>query len=87
MFNKSLKESLFTKMFLENANKGYIDIALPPTFFYPLGISQVQNEKFAAKASGKDFHEQVKKRVVQPETITVHWWDGSWTSPDAQVKA
>ncbi len=34
---------LLTRAFLKNANRGYRDIALPPTFFYPLGVYQAQD--------------------------------------------
>lgn len=74
---------LLTKMFLENANKGYIDIAFPPTFFYPLGVYQIENESWIEKFSAENFLKKVKKEVVRPETIAIHWWDGSWMLPAA----
>ncbi len=74
----------FTKMILMHAHKGYRDVIFPPTFFYPLGYRQAQQ----IRASEKDPHrfEKIKKLVAKPESIAIHWFDGSWTTADGYVK-
>lgn len=74
---------LLTKMFIEHANKGYVDIAFPPTFFYPLGVYQINNQNWTTNFSRERFLDEVKKEIIKPETIAIHWWDGSWTLPEA----
>ncbi len=70
---------LFSRMFFKNAHLGTKDIALPPTFLYPLGVYQINNEGWQEEFPPESFFEEVKRRVIRPETIALHWWDGSWT--------
>ena len=70
---------LFTLMVARHMNKGHRDIVFPPTFFYPLGIMQLQNDKAYENLPFSDETlERVKRDVVKPESIAIHWWDGSW---------
>lgn len=61
---------LFTKMFLKHANKTTLDIAFPPTVFYPLGLRQIN---FIEKYFGS-----VKRAVIKPESAAIHWWAQAW---------
>lgn len=65
---------LFTKAFLTAANKNYLDIALPPSFLYPLGLKQVHRLQYATA-------NVLKQKVCKPESIAIHWWTGSWKKP------
>ncbi len=61
----------FTKIFWQHAGKyGLVDIAFPPTFFYPLGMCQK--------------HTQASKFF--PESFAIHYWTASWTLPEACVQ-
>jgi len=69
---------LFTTMFIDHADHGYHDIAFPPGYFYPLGVFQSKNQKFFEKYPEENFFEEVKNQVKKPETLAIHWWEGSW---------
>lgn len=69
---------LFTRAFSQEAGKKYKDIALPPTFFYPLGLQQWD---FLKRFS----YETIKKKVLKPESAAIHWWHGTWKAPQSKV--
>lgn len=73
----------FTRSVLENADKGYRDIIFPPTFFYPVGNMQMNVEPYSTIKNLIKRMKSVKKDSIRPETIAIHWWDGSWTLPHA----
>lgn len=72
---KSTGPGMFTWSFFkyepQAAKKGFKDIVFPPIILYPLGLCQIQgfNNKNA---------DYVKSHVVKPETVAIHWWEGSW---------
>ncbi len=70
---------LFTRAFSQEAGKKYKDIALPPTFFYPLGLHQWD---FLKRFS----YESIKAKVLKPESAAIHWWHGTWKAPQSKVK-
>jgi mannosyltransferase OCH1-like enzyme len=63
----------FTEIFATYAGKKYKDIALPPTFFYPLGADQPRYFNFPG-------HTKLKELVAKQESAAIHWWAGSWRS-------
>ena len=64
-----------TKQFKrKELHKGKVDIALPPTFFYPLIWDDFKLPK-------TDY-----AKFLKPESCAVHWWCGSWLRPEGQVK-
>ena len=69
---------LLTVTVLENADKGYRDIIFPPTFFYPIGNAQMHIERYKELNTIEEKIAQAKKDSCKPETIAIHWWDGSW---------
>lgn len=64
--------AFFTELFSKFSNRGFIDIALPPTFFYPLGAHQAEQLNYSLPF--------LKQKVIKPETAAIHWWAGSWKS-------
>lgn len=71
----------FADLIISYLDKGTKDIVFPPTFFYPLGYAQVRK----LSRQGLDF-EAIKKKVLKPESVAIHWWDGNWLKPNAQLK-
>jgi mannosyltransferase OCH1-like enzyme len=69
---------LFTRVFMEHGGKEHKDIVLPPTYLYPLGLQQWDFLK-------RFGYESIKRKVVQPETVAIHWWHGTWKGPSAKV--
>jgi len=57
---------LFTKLFWKHAGITTKDIALPPTYFFPLGLSQ------------KNFPRKRMHELIQPESMALHDWAASW---------
>ena len=43
-----------------------IVIAFPPTFFYPVGLSQ------------KNYSRARKRALLKPESFAIHHWEGTW---------
>ncbi len=79
---------LFTQMTLKYMNKnGFKDVVFPPTFFYPLGVFKMKKEKYPPFPIPHEQLETIKEQVLKPETIAIHWWDGSWALPDAILRA
>ena len=75
----------FTKMILAFADKGYKDIVLPPTFFYPLAIypskpkgGSLEQGSLAHLMTAPEGREEIKRLVNKPESLAIHWWEGSW---------
>ncbi len=77
---------LLSRMFVKYANKGYRDIALPPSFVYPLGVYQIKKLNWSKELKNERFFDDIKAKVIKPETIAIHWWDGSWIAPEATAK-
>ena len=83
---------LFTKMALLYGNKGYRDMFLPPTFVYPLAIYPPKPKGPLSRKQGYLAHlmdseagqEQIKKLVIKPESIAIHWWEGAWAVQDGK---
>ncbi len=75
---------LFTKMVLMHAGEN--DIIFPPTFFYPVGNMQMQAKAYRDITNHSKKTKMLKKDCCRPESAAVHWWEGSWESPDAQAK-
>ena len=64
-----------TQAFFKYANtQGYKDIVFPPSFFYPLGYYYAKE----ALRVGMTL-EEIKKRCIKPESMAIHWWEGSWS--------
>ena len=63
----------FTLMFLKYAGKNFKDkdIAFGPSYFYPASLFQIQQLKHQPQQT-------IKSRVLFPESIALHWWEGSW---------
>ncbi len=74
---------LLTQMVLRHANTGYRDIIFPPTFFYPLGVEQMLRKPYASMADTNEKLEKLKRDTVKPESVAIHWWDGSWKLPES----
>lgn len=63
-----------TRIFFQYANgPGYKDIVFPPSFFYSLGYYYAK-ECFKVGMT----NEEIKKQCLKPESMAVHWWEGSW---------
>ncbi len=77
---------LISKMAMKNMNKGYRDIIFPATFFYPLGLFEMKNKPYSLMPFNDETLEKIKNDVIKPETIAIHWWDGSWTLPSAKLQ-
>ncbi len=77
---------LLSAMTLKYMNRGYKDMVFPATFFYPLGVLQMQKEPYSYLPFNDQTLERVKKDVIKPETIAIHWWDGSWGTPAAILR-
>lgn len=75
----------FTKIVLMKAGKEYRDIIFPPTFFYPVGNMQMHAEPYIHLVNPLEKIDALKKLTYRPEAVAIHWWDGSWTLPDAWV--
>lgn len=45
----------------------FINIFLPPTFFFPLTYSEVRYD-----------YENSMKKLIKPESAAIHYWSGSW---------
>jgi inositol phosphorylceramide mannosyltransferase catalytic subunit len=65
---------LFTKVFASYAHAQDRVIALPPTFFYPLGGRQ---NTFLKRPPA----DVLKQKVCKPESVAIHWWARSWSKP------
>ncbi len=78
--------ALLSTMTYKHMGKGYRDIVFPATFFYPLGVYQMKKTPYAYMPFNNTTLEKVKKDLVKPETIAIHWWDGSWELPSAVLK-
>ena len=62
----------FTRSFLATAGRdGFVDIALPSSYFYPCGYEQRGTEK---------------TNWCKTESCAVHHWAGSWLKPEAFVR-
>ncbi len=70
---------LFTTVFMKYAGKTTIDIALPPSLFYPLGLRQGE---YLQK-----YFENVKRAAIKPESAAIHWWTQSWKKKAKKKKA
>ena len=77
---------LFTRMILEHANKTHCDMLFPPTFFYPVGNVQMQDDYYMQIADPWQKMKALKRNCCKPETLAIHWWDGSWTLPQSWVR-
>lgn len=56
----------FSKIFYQYADKpGHIDVAFPPTFFYPTGTYTPVH---------------LYDQFIKPETVAVHYWARSWSN-------
>jgi mannosyltransferase OCH1-like enzyme len=70
----------FTSIVKKYVGTGYKDIVLPPTFFYPLA-------RHYRQFLGKHVPEKkLKKAILKPESVAIHWWGGSWKQPAAFIK-
>lgn len=75
---------LLTNMTFKYMNKDYSDMVLPSTIFYPLGVWQMWKEPFKSLSLTEDkTFEIIKNEVIKPESVAVHWWDGSWTKDNS----
>lgn len=74
---------LFTSMVVEHMNKKHRDIVFPPGFFYPLGVDQLKQKPFSQLPFCEETLTLIKKIVLKPESLAIHWWDGSWGKPSA----
>lgn len=70
----------FTGLFMAHLDKCTRDIVFPPTVLYPLGYEH-SKELFQEGLNRKE----IKARIVKPESIAIHWWEGSWKKPAAKV--
>ncbi len=77
---------LFTQMVMRSMNKSHKDIVFPPTFFYPLGVHGMKRKAYRSLPMTDETLERIKNDVIKPETLAIHWWDGSWTEPDANIQ-
>lgn len=75
--------AFFTKAVLAKADQGYRDIIFPASFFYPVGNLQMNIKPYNQILDVNKRMEVIKQEACKPETIAIHWWDGSWTLPDA----
>ena len=76
---------LLTIMTFKHMNRGYRDIVFPASFFYPLGCGQMRRSPYAGLPISEPTLNMIKKDLVKPETIAIHYWDGSWKKPSANV--
>ncbi|MBA3953886.1 hypothetical protein H0X48_01000 [Candidatus Dependentiae bacterium] len=60
----------FSETFLKHTKQNFKDIALPPSFVYPLGHLNPPGSLLT--------FESIKKAVVKPESLAIHWWESSW---------
>ncbi len=72
----------FAQSVISHAHTGYRDVILPCSYFYPLGMYQIENE-LSHLVAGNDPFETIKKAVLKPETLAIHWWETSWDAPEA----
>lgn len=77
---------LLTIMTIRHMNKGHRDIVLPPSFLYPLGTSQMRRGAYKYLPFSEKTLDIIKKGVIKPETIAIHYWDGSWKRPGANAR-
>ena len=75
---------LLNYMTIKYMNLGFKDMIFPPTFFYPLGVFQMNKGSFAGMSFNEETFEYIKRAIIKPETIAIHWWDSSWTGPDGK---
>lgn len=81
-----------TRMVLEYANTSCKDILLPPTFFYPLaiyppkpiGLLSLKQGSLAHLMDSEEGREEIKYIVNKPESLAIHWWEGSWVVDDGK---
>lgn len=75
-----LGPGLLSEMALEHMNQGYKDILFPASVFYPLGVYEMKKPPLASLSpEDPETFEIIKKLVLKPESIALHWWEGSWT--------
>lgn len=78
---------LISAMTFKHMNKGYRDMVFPSSFFYPLGVYQMRKKPYEYLPFNNATLEKVKKDLIRPETIAIHWWDGSWLLPSANLRS
>lgn len=54
--------------YLQSNDRKYINIVLPPSFFFPLAYNEMTEDVF----------DKNWKRLIKPETAAIHYWTGSW---------
>ncbi len=62
-----------SKLVIPHLGKETRDIVFPPSFLYPLGFTNAR--LFFSKGLS---YEAIKQKVLKPESLAIHWWDGSW---------
>ncbi len=77
---------LLSAMTFKHMNKGYRDMVFPSSFFYPLGVEQMRKYPYTYLQLNNATLEKVKRDLVRPETLAIHWWDGSWLQPSANLR-
>ncbi len=77
---------LLTIMTEKHMNQGHRDIVLPSAFFYPLGASQMRRKPYNNLTFSEKTCALIKKNLIKPESIAIHYWDGSWKRPSANAK-
>ena len=78
--------ALFTSMAYKFGGHECRDIFFPPTVFYPLLISSRTKPQFVKLGTKSADLEAIKKQIMRPESVAVHYWEGAWTVPDAFSK-
>lgn len=67
----------FSRKLLEyGINRDYVDVVLPPTYFYPFSLRDLLHEGL-----------NCRKYYIFPETAALHWWDGSWLKPEGEISS
>jgi glycosyl transferase-like sugar-binding protein len=77
---------LITKMILLHANKVHRDVVFPCTYFLPLGRYQMNKQQYKSMPNNIAKLEKLKLDSCRPESLAIHWWEGSWKLPDAWEK-
>ncbi len=75
-----------SKVILMHAGKQHRDIIFPPTFFYPVGNMQMHVKPYISIKHFETKLKVLKRDCCHPESAAIHWWEGSWELPDAQVR-
>ena len=77
---------LLTNMSFLYGCKGTRDIFLPTSFFYSLVLYfPKKNEQYRTLTANPEGFEKIKSQEVKPESIAIHYWESSWTAPDAYI--